>query len=110
MAGCVLYTSKNGKLQPVNSLKEINVVKNKFVIYTRHSTSYNINDEIGRFFQPYYNYMAENHKDTLHIESVQQLKKENPNLAKVFLQGDSLLFRIYCNEKLIPHTCPVLVK
>lgn len=110
MAGCVLYTSKNGNLQLVNSLKEIDIVKNEFVIYTRHSTSYNIDDEIGRFFQSYYNYMVENHKDTLHIESIQQLKKENSNLAKVFLQGDSLLFRIYCNEKLIPYTCPVLVK
>lgn len=28
------------------------------------------------FSQPYYDYMNENHKDTLHIESIQQLKKQ----------------------------------
>lgn len=110
MAGCVLYTSKYNKLHQIDRLQEVDVVKNKFVVYTRHSISYDISDEIGRFFQPYYDYMYENHKDTLHIESIQQLKNKNPNLANTFLQGDSILFRIYYNEKLIPYTCSVQVK
>lgn len=35
-------------------------------------------------FQSYCDYMSENHKDTLHIESIQQLKNKNPDLVNAF--------------------------
>lgn len=54
--------------------------------------------------------MSENSKDTLHIESLQQLKKREPDLINAFLQGDSLLFRVYYNNNLIPYIVPVQAK
>lgn len=54
--------------------------------------------------------MNENHKDTLHIESLQQLTRRKPDLVNAFLQGDSLLFRVYYNNNLVPYVVPVQVK
>ena len=110
MAGAILYNPKSDDLQPVKRLRKISFIKNEFVVYTRHSVSYHKNDELGRFFQSYCDYMNENHKDTLHIESIQQLKNKNPDLVNAFLEGDSLLFRVYYNHNLVPYTYPVRVK
>ncbi|WP_302258963.1 hypothetical protein [uncultured Bacteroides sp.] len=110
MAGAILYSSQNDELQPIKGLQKIDLTKKEFVVYTRHYISYSINDDLGHFFQPYYDYMSENSKDTLHIESLQQLKKREPDLINAFLQGDSLLFRVYYNNNLIPYTVPVQAK
>ena len=110
MAGAILYNPKSDDLQPVKRLQKISFIKNEFVVYTRHSVSYHKNDELERFFQSYCDYMNENHKDTLHIESIQQLKNKNPDLVNAFLEGDSLLFRVYYNHNLVPYTYPVRVK
>lgn len=110
MAGAILYSSQNNELKPTKGLQKINLTKEEFVVYTRHYISYDINDDLGQFFQPYYDYMNENHKDTLHIESLQQLKNREPNIVNAFLQGDSLLFRVYYNNNLIPYVVPVQVK
>lgn len=110
MAGAILYSYQNNELKPTKGLQKINLTKQEFVVYTRHYVSYGINDDLWQIFQPYYDYMNENHKDTLHIESLRQLKNREPNLVKAFLQGDSLLFRVYYNNNLIPYVVPVLVK
>lgn len=110
MAGAILYSYQNNELKPTKGLQKINLTKKEFVVYTRHYVSYGINDDLWQIFQPYYDYMNENHKDTLHIESLRQLKNREPNLVKAFLQGDSLLFRVYYNNNLIPYVVPVLVK
>ena len=110
MAGAILYSSQNDELQPTKRLQKIDLTKKEFVVYTRHYISYSINDDLGHFFQPYYDYMIDNHKDTLHIESLQQLKKREPDLVNAFLQGDSLLFRVYYNNNLIPYIVPVQAK
>ena len=110
MAGAILYSYQNNELKPTKGLQKINLTKKEFVVYTRHYVSYGINDDLWQIFQPYYDYMNENHKDTLHIESLRQLKNREPNLVKAFLQGDSLLFRVYYNNKLIPYVVPVQVK
>lgn len=110
MAGAILYSYQNNELKPTKGLQKINLTKKEFVVYTRHYVSYGINDDLWQIFQPYYDYMSENHKDTLHIESLRQLKNREPNLVKAFLQGDSLLFRVYYNNNLIPYVVPVLVK
>ena len=110
MAGAILYSYQNNELKPTKGLQKINLTKKEFVVYTRHYVSYGINDDLWQIFQPYYDYMNENHKDTLHIESLRQLKNREPNLVKAILQGDSLLFRVYYNNNLIPYVVPVLVK
>ena len=110
MAGAILYSSQNDELQPTKGLQKIDLTKKEFVVYTRHYISYGINDDLGHFFQPYYDYMSENHKDTLHIESLQQLTRREPDLVNAFLQGDSLLFRVYYNNNLIPYIVPVQAK
>ena len=110
MAGAILYSYQNNELKPTKGLQKINLTKKEFVVYTRHYVSYGINDDLWQIFQPYYDYMNENHKDTLHIESLRQLKNREPNLVKAFLQGDSLLFRVYYNNNLIPYVVPVQVK
>lgn len=110
MAGAILYRPQNNELKPTKGLQKINLTKEEFVVYTRHYISYDINDDLGQFFQPYYDYMNENHKDTLHIECLQQLKNREPNLVNAFLQGDSLLLRVYYNKNLIPYVVPVQVK
>lgn len=110
MAGAILYSSQNDELQPTKGLQKINSAKKEFVVYTRHYIPYPMNDDLGRFFQPYYDYMNENHKDTLHIESLQQLTRRKPDLVNAFLQGDSLLFRVYYNNNLVPYVVPVQVK
>ena len=110
MVGAILYSYQNNELKPTKGLQKINLTKKEFVVYTRHYVSYGINDDLWQIFQPYYDYMNENHKDTLHIESLRQLKNREPNLVKAFLQGDSLLFRVYYNNNLIPYVVPVQVK
>ncbi|WP_278724875.1 hypothetical protein [Bacteroides finegoldii] len=110
MAGAILYSYQNNELKPTKGLQKINLTKKEFVVYTRHYVSYGINDDLWQIFQPYYDYMNENHKDTLHIESLRQLKNREPNWVKAFLQGDSLLFRVYYNNNLIPYVVPVQVK
>ena len=110
IAGAILYSYQNNELKPTKGLQKINLTKKEFVVYTRHYVSYGINDDLWQIFQPYYDYMNENHKDTLHIESLRQLKNREPNLVKAFLQGDSLLFRVYYNNNLIPYVVPVQVK
>ena len=110
MAGAILYSYQNNELKPTKGLQKINLTKKEFVVYTRHYVSYGINDDLWQICQPYYDYMNENHKDTLHIESLRQLKNREPNLVKAFLQGDSLLFRVYYNNNLIPYVVPVQVK
>ena len=110
MAGAILYSYQNNELKPTKGLQKINLTKKEFVVYTRHYVSYGVNDDLWQIFQPYYDYMNENHKDTLHIESLRQLKNREPNLVKAFLQGDSLLFRVYYNNNLIPYVVPVQVK
>lgn len=110
MAGAILYSSQNDELQPTKGLQEIGLAKKEFIVYTRHYVSYHTNDDLGHFFQPYYDYMIDNHKDTLHIESLQQLTRRKPDLVNAFLQGDSLLFRVYYNNNLVPYIVPVQVK
>ena len=82
MAGAILYSYQNNELKPTKGLQKINLTKKEFVVYTRHYVSYGINDDLWQIFQPYYDYMNENHKDTLHIESLRQLKNREPNLVK----------------------------
>ena len=109
-AGSTLYIPQKGQLCISNQLQKIGFVRNEFVVYTRYSTSYADTDEFGCFFQPYCDLMVESGKDTLHIGSLQDLIKVKPDIVRDFLQGDSVLFRLYHGKELIPYTCPVQVK
>lgn len=60
----------------------------EFVFETRHAL--NEDSSTQTMLTQYLQKMRELDKDTLHIGSIQQLKKTNPTLLKNFLQDDSI--------------------
>ena len=78
--------------------------KREYVIYTRHFI------HSQNLFSAYLEKMRQENKDTLHIESIQQLKQINPNFVNDFLQGDSIRFLFYYDKKFHTIVLPVEVK
>ncbi len=66
--------------------------------------------EIQNMFQPYIDKMLQQGKDTLHIESIQQLKKSNPELINNLLTGDLMRIGFVKNDKSYSSIFPVEVK
>lgn len=107
--GATLYKTDNDTLTYCNQLQEIGFGESEFVIYTRHHVLSGTKDEIEYLFQPYYDYMEKNGKDTMHIASLNDWEKSNPGIVRNLLEGDSILLRMYKNGKMQPQTYPVQI-
>ena len=105
--GGTLFLCKDGMLK--EDVEYLNTDYNEYVAYTHH---YDIDStkSVQQMFQPYLEKMKQENKDTLHIESIQELKKINPELINGFLQGDSIRFRFRYGKKYGTITLPVEVK
>ena len=72
-------------------------VMREYVFYTSHTPD--TSQHVRAIFKPYLEKMKRLGKDTLHIESIQQLKKMNPDLLEGFLAGDSICIKYTKEEK-----------
>ncbi|MFT0372974.1 hypothetical protein ACMSE0_23630 [Bacteroides thetaiotaomicron] len=59
---------------------------------------------------PYFEKMKSEHKDTLHIGTIQQLKQTNPELMNELLQGDSILFNFVYKDNFHHIKLPVEIR
>ena len=109
-AGVTTFHIENNALKENIYLQDIKFRKKVFVAYTSHRPKYAEGDELSDFFEPYLEKMRRENKDSLHIESVDILKAEAPDIIENFLCGDSILFRVYYGQELVTYTCPIQVK
>lgn len=109
-SGVTTYYIDEDTLKMNIKVQNINFRKKLFITYTSHRPNYNDGDELFDFFKPYLDKMKKEKKDTLHIESIDILKNKNLKIINNFLLGDSLLFRIENNNKIVPYVVPVQVK
>lgn len=63
-----------------------------------------------RILAPYFEKMKSEHKDTLHIGTIQQLKQTNPELMNELLQGDSILFNFVYKDNFHHIKLPVEIR
>lgn len=59
---------------------------------------------------PYFEKMKSEHKDTLHIGTIQQLKQTNPELMNELLQGDGILFNFVYKDNFHHIKLPVEIR
>ena len=105
--GNFAYLNKNGELSNDTEYLDYNYKE----YYVGYQYGYLDSDTLTqRIFQPYMEKTKQENKDTLHIESIQELKKINPELINGFLQGDSIRFRFRYGKKYGTITLPVEVK
>lgn len=89
---------------------EIKLQKKEFVFYTSHRPHYTKGDELYTFFQPYLNRMEKERKDTLQISTINELKNGHRDIIENFLEGDTILIKIFQNRDIDAYTYPVEVK
>lgn len=80
----------------------------KYVVMGRHYMRNFPNAQ--RILAPYFEKMKSEHKDTLHIGTIQQLKQTNPELMNELLQGDSIRFSFAYKNNLHNIKLPVEIK
>ena len=80
----------------------------KYVVRGRHYMK-NFPDA-QRILAPYFEKMKSEHKDTLHIGTIQQLKQTNPELMNELLQGDSILFNFVYKDNFHHLKLPVEIR
>ena len=97
----IVFNINNVLMRPKNkiddTLMSLNNKVKQVVVYIKY---YNLskNDEVQKLCSSYLERAKSMDKDTLHIESIQQLKQTNPNFVNDFLQGDSIRFDFYLKD------------
>lgn len=76
-----------------NKKRYISYFSQKYVIRGKHYMKNFPKAQL--ILAPYFEKMKSEHKDTLQIGSIQQLKQINPDLMNELLQGDSIRFDFY---------------
>lgn len=81
----------------------------EWVVYARYS---NLSKErnVQTFFASDIKRAEQEHKDTLHVGSIQQLKQTNPGLLNNLLQRDSIEFSFYYKDNFHSIKLPVEIK
>lgn len=111
-AGSLLYFKKTDSLLLLKSnadLRFLTTNPREYVIYTRH---YDVDTSniVQNMFSSFIDRMEKEGKDTLHIESISQLKQTNTDLVYGLLKGDSIKFIYYYNNFFHSKYVPVEVK
>lgn len=91
-----------------NKERFLSYFSRKYVIRGRHYMKNFLDAQ--RILMPYFEKMKSEHKDTLHIGTIQQLKQTNPELMNVFLQGDSVEFTFYYKDRFHDIRLPIEIK
>ena len=107
------YTDEKKQLKTVDiNTDEALICDNEkiYIVYTEHYKIDTKSSKIQSIFLSNINEMKTKVQDTLHIESIQQLKQSNPELVNGFLQGDSIRFVFHYDKKFQTITLPVEVK
>lgn len=95
------WWSNSALIHVLNNKNQLEVPKNKderellskskmqeYVFYTTHTPD--TAQHVQAIFKPYLEKMLLMNKDTIYIESIQELKKTNPTFLEGFLGGDSI--------------------
>ena len=84
----------NDLIYPSYEQKELRFKTQEWVVYVQY---FNISKEqhMQQLFSHYLERAKAEHKDTLHIGNIQQLKQSAPELLNKFLQGDSIRLNFY---------------
>lgn len=91
-----------------NKKRFLSYFPQKYVVGRRHYMKNFPNAQ--RILAPYFEKMKSEHKDTLHIGTIQQLKQTNPELMNELLQEDSIRFSFACKNNLHHIKLPVEIK
>lgn len=98
-AGAVLFGNISDSLIYFShhNVNVLSTIPREYVVYTRH---YDIDTSarVQNLFANYVSRMKTEGKDTLHIETISQLKQTNPELVYGFLQRDSIQMVFYYNK------------
>lgn len=80
-----------------HNVNVLSTIPREYVVYTRH---YDIDtsERVQNLFASYVSRMKTEGKDTLHIETISQLKQTNPDLVYGFLQRDSIELDFFYNK------------
>lgn len=97
------------RLKDNDKLRFLQFGEREWVVYARYS---NLSKEqhIQEFFISDLKRAKSEHKDTLHIGSIQQLKQTNPKLLNDLLQRDSIEFSFYYKDNFHDIILPVEIK
>lgn len=99
-SAAVLFVNKNDSLILYNRKSDFMVlttIPREYVVYTRH-LDIDTSARVQNLFTNYVSRMKTEGKDTLHIETISQLKQTNPELVYGFLQRDSIELVFYYNK------------
>lgn len=110
-AGVALFGKRNDSLiyYTQDNLRFLTTIPRVYVVYTRHR-HIDTSARVQNLFATYVSRMKTEGKDTLHIETISQLKQTNPELVYGFLQRDSIQLVFYYNKFFHSVYRPVEVK